>query len=64
MGTTALAFARQGQVMQPMYPVTHENENRYEYTQAVETDWYLLRSTGRKVPLASAEARVSVRLCG
>lgn len=64
MGTTALAFARQGQVMQPMYPVTHENENRYEYTQAVETDWYLLRPTGRKVPLASAEARVSVRLCG
>ena len=60
MGTTALAFARQGQVMQPMYPVTHVDENRYEYTQAVETDWYLLRPTGRKVPLASAEAPVSL----
>ncbi|MFT4247070.1 MAG: hypothetical protein QM581_03400 [Pseudomonas sp.] len=48
MGTSALAFARQGQIMQPAYEiVSKDEETGYEEMRPVETTWYPVRPTGR-----------------
>lgn len=51
MGTAALAFARQGQIMQPKYPITHVDEDDYEYTTPIETAWHPVKPTGRMISL-------------
>lgn len=53
IGTAALAFARQGQLMQPKYPVTHVDEYGYEHTKPVETYWHPVKPTGRMLPVNS-----------
>ena len=54
LDTAALAFARQGQIMQPKYPVTHVDEDGYEYTEPVETAWHPVKPTGRTISLCSS----------
>lgn len=52
--SAALAFAVQGQVMQPMFPITKVDENGYEHTSAVEVEWFPVKPTGRMLPSNSS----------
>ena len=59
MGTAALALTRQGQFMQPMYPVVDVDENGYEYVEPTDTEWYWVGPTGRMISLRTQDARVN-----
>jgi len=57
MGTSALAFARQGlQIMQPAYELARDfDEDEYlEATKLVDTAWHPVKPTGRMIPLQPA----------
>lgn len=62
MGAAALVFARQGQVMQPMYPITHVDEDEYEYTEPVETEWHPVKPTGRTISLRGPQQTRQLRI--
>ncbi|MFT4247071.1 MAG: hypothetical protein QM581_03405 [Pseudomonas sp.] len=51
-GSAALAFARQGQIMQPAYEVVSEDEESgYVETRPVDVAWHPFRPTGNVIPL-------------
>jgi len=57
-GSAALAFARQGQIMQPAYEVFFEQTDPdFEQTRPIDVTWHPFRPTGRLLPV-NGEATV------
>lgn len=55
VGTSALAFARQGQIMQPAYEIVGEEKPGPVETRAIDVTWHPFRPTGRMQPVNHQE---------